>query len=417
MNWSDFEDSVRAIASSHWSTPATPEYIAGVRCDAVIRLSSDEIVVIEITKERTLSKLRDDLAKFASIRTALIPDGVVVRSYFISAFEVSSLKDTGRAQKVEVLSVKEFREKFIGKDSYEYQRSQVEFGSALDPETNKADMSPYVPIKYVDRESGKYYSIDCIVNLISEAKRIILLGEFGTGKSRCAREVFFKACSREMLFPVLAINLREHWGHQAGDIIIRSHLSSLGLSNLEDRVVKLSRSGHIAYILDGFDEIGSQSWSGEPERLKEIRRRSLVGVRSLIKNVGNKGVLLCGRDHYFSSDAEMLECLGLDESTIVLSCPDEFSEDQAVEYLRINSGFTDLPAWSPRKPLICQLFSRLDGSTMTKLIADSDGEVQFFENTFRAICDRETRIHPTIDSEVLRRVILNLSEVSRRSNV
>lgn len=116
MNWQDFEESVRQIASSHWSAPARAEEIAGVRCDAVIRVSPDEIIAIEITKEDNLGKLRTDLAKFASIRAALVPEGIVVRSFFVSAHEVSSLRVTGRAQKVEVLSVKEFREKFVGKE-------------------------------------------------------------------------------------------------------------------------------------------------------------------------------------------------------------------------------------------------------------------------------------------------------------
>ncbi|MCE8469031.1 hypothetical protein LZ189_08230, partial [Rhodovulum sulfidophilum] len=144
MNWQDFEERVRQIASSHWSSPAKAEEIAGVRCDAVIRVSPDEMIVIEVTKETSLAKLRIDLAKFASIRTALIPEGVVVRSFFISAHAVSSLRATGKAQKVEVLEVKEFREKFVGKESYEYARRNVEFGSALDPYTNKSDTGIFV---------------------------------------------------------------------------------------------------------------------------------------------------------------------------------------------------------------------------------------------------------------------------------
>ncbi|QDL91526.1 hypothetical protein FDP22_06855 [Paroceanicella profunda] len=416
MNWQDFEESVRQIASSHWNAPAKAEEIAGIRCDAVIRVSSDEIVVIEITKEDNLAKLRLDLAKFASIRTALVPEGVVVRSFFISARKVSSLRETGKAQKVEVLSVKEFREKFVGKESYEFARKSVEFGSALDPYTNKSDTGAFIETGYLDKSSGTTYNVDEISDLLSNGRRIILLGEFGTGKSRCAREVFERVSRRNILFPTLAINLREHWGHQSFDLIVRSHLSSLGLSGLEDSAVRLVRSGALAFILDGIDEIGSQSWSGEPERLREIRRRSLQGVRDIVSKLDGKGVLLCGRAHYFSDDEEMLSCLGLDIDTILLNCPDEFTEDQAIDYLRLNTGLTEFPEWSPRKPLICQLFSKLEPETMRKLIEDSTGEVQFFENTFQAICERETRIHPSIDAEVLRKVLLEIAKASRRKN-
>lgn len=416
MNWQDFEESVRQIASSHWSAPARAEEIAGVRCDAVIRVSPDEIIAIEITKEDNLGKLRTDLAKFASIRAALVPEGIVVRSFFVSAHEVSSLRATGRAQKVEVLSVKEFREKFVGKESYEHARKNVEFGSALDPDTNKGDTGAFIETGYIQESTGKVYNVDEVAQLLANGRKIILLGEFGTGKSRCAKEVFEKISRNDILFPTLAINLRDHWGHQSFDLIVRSHLSSLGLSGLEDTAVRLVRSGALAFILDGIDEVGSQSWSGEPERLREIRRRSLQGVRDIVSKLDRKGILLCGRAHYFSNNEEMLSCLGLNDDTILLNCPKEFTEDQAVEYLRLNTEIAEFPEWSPRKPLICQLFSKLKPDTMRKLIEQSSGEVEFFESTFQAICERETKIHPSIDSEVLRKVLLGIARASRRRN-
>ena len=416
MNWQELEAKVRKIAESHWRTPANPETIAGVKCDAVLRPSPDEIIAIEITQERNLAKLRTDLAKLATIRSAMVPEGIVVRCYFISAHEVSSLRASGQAQKVEVLELREFREKFVGKGAYEFQRKKLEFGSALDPETNKSDENKFVETGYPDRSSSKVYQVDDIAAELAAGRKIILLGEFGTGKSRCAREVFDRVSSADILFPTLAINLREHWGHLKSDIIVRSHLSSLGLSDLEDRVVRLSLGGHLSFILDGFDEIGSQSWSGEPERLKEIRRRSLVGVRDLVSKVGEKGILISGRDHYFSNDAEMFICLGLPETTLVLRCPDEFTESQAEDYLKKNTGLEEFPVWSPRKPLICQLFAKLDRKQMHELIDNSDGDVGFFESTFDAICARETRIHPSIDGTVLRGVLLGIASTGRSKN-
>lgn len=416
MNWQDFEVSVREIAASHWNTSAIPEVVAGVKCDAVLRPSADEMIVVEITKEKDLSKLRTDLAKFASIRSAFVPDGIVVRSIFISAHEVSSLRETGKAQKVEVLSVREFREKFVGKDAYEFQRRSAEFGSAIDPETKKTDQAKFVHVEYIEGRTGAKLGVADIASRLKAGERVILLGEFGTGKSRCAKEVFEILSKEELLFPVFAINLREHWGHQSFDLIVRSHLKSLGLSNLEDGAVRLARNGHISFLLDGFDEIGSQSWSGEPERLREIRRRSLAGVRDLVNRTSGKGILLCGRAHYFSNDSEMLDCLGLDENCTIIRCPDEFTEAQAEIYLKQTTGLAGFPEWSPRKPLICQLFSKLDTSAMNKLMAESKGEVQFFENSLQAICERETRIHQSIDASILRSILLEISLAGRRKN-
>lgn len=416
MKWQDFEEEVRKIAASHWSCPAIPETIAGVKCDAVLRPSHEEMIVIEITKENNLAKLRDDLAKFATIRAAMVPQGIVVRSFFVSANEVSSLRESGKAQNVKVLAVREFRERFVGKDAYETERKKLEFGSAVDPESGLPDTAPFIPIRYHNHQGGGDVSIDEVTEFIRAGRKVILLGEFGTGKSRCVEQVFRRLSEAEILFPTFAINLRDHWGHQSFDLILRSHLRSLGLSNLEDQAVRLARDGHFSFLLDGFDEIGSQVWSGEVERLKEIRRRSLIGVRDLVVRSRNKGLLLCGREHYFSNDDEMLDCLGLDESAIILSCPKEFSDEQAHEYLEASSGFSQFPEWSPRKPLICQLFSKLDPAVLNKVISDASGEVDFFESAFQAICERETRIHPTIDALTLMKILQGISRVLRQKS-
>jgi len=416
MDWQQLEKAVQQIAENHWSCSARPETLAGVKCDIVLRPSPEEWVVIEVTKEKSLTKLRQDLAKLSTVRLSLVPEGIVCRAIFVSAHEVSSLRESGAAQRVDVLSLKDFREKFIGKGAYDHERGKVEFGSALDPDTSLPDQSQYIEINYIEDSTGVAYTVDEIAKLVRAGRKVVLLGEFGTGKSRCAQEVFRNVSKEEFLFPTFAINLREHWGHKTFDILIRSHLSSLGLSGLEDNAVRLCRSGMTALILDGFDEIGSQSWSGEPNRLKAIRKSSLQGVRDLVSKSVNRGVLLCGREHYFSNSDEMLSCLGLNDTTIVLRCPDEFTDEQASQYMAANSDLADFPEWSPRKPLICQLFSKLDRSTMSSLTEEASGEVDFFERTLDAICERETRIHPSIDAAILRDILLTLVETCRKDS-
>ena len=168
----------------------------------------------------------------------MILEGVVVRSFFISAHEVSSLRESGKAQKVEVLNVREFRERFVGKDAYETERRKLEFGSAVDPDTGQPDLAPFIPIRYLKHKSFGDVEVKEIAELIKIGKKVVLLGEFGTGKSRCVEQVFLSLSKSEILFPTFAINLREHWGHQSFDLIVRSHLRSLGLSRLEDQAVR-----------------------------------------------------------------------------------------------------------------------------------------------------------------------------------
>ena len=50
-----------------------------------------------------------------------------------------------------------------------------------------------------------------------------------------------------------------------------------------DDVLKAAFSTANIYLLDGFDEVGAQTWSDDPTRLVSIRRQSLVGVKDLIR--------------------------------------------------------------------------------------------------------------------------------------
>lgn len=72
MNWSDFESRVREISSFRWNCNAVTETIAGVKCDCVLKPSLDRWIVVEVTKEKKLSKIREDIAKLRTIRGALI---------------------------------------------------------------------------------------------------------------------------------------------------------------------------------------------------------------------------------------------------------------------------------------------------------------------------------------------------------
>ena len=66
--WQQLERSVRAVAEAKSGGTARAEDIAGVKCDCVIRLTDGSVVIIEITKEKALDKLRQDVIKFNTIR-------------------------------------------------------------------------------------------------------------------------------------------------------------------------------------------------------------------------------------------------------------------------------------------------------------------------------------------------------------
>ena len=97
-------------------------------------------------------------------------------------------------------------------------------------------------------------------------------------------------------------------------------------------VVRALNRNSLVLLLDGFDELGSQSWSTDETRLRQLRARALAGVRDLITKT-KPGCLIAGREHYFSSNEEMMTSLGLSNAnTIILQAKDEFTNDELKSY-------------------------------------------------------------------------------------
>ena len=415
-NWKDLEALVRQVASYIWLSPAEAEEINGVKADCVLRLKPDYWIVIEITKEETLAKLREDLAKFSSVRPYLFSKSIYCECYFVCENDPPpSLIETGRGVLVNVMSVSTFKKQFFDYGSYHYLRSQKRFGSAVDPFSGEKDDTDYVPVEYLNSSALRVYSLDDIVSLLLKNVKIILLGNYGTGKSRCVQEIFSRLrtyADSGLMFP-LSIDLRDNWGARRGHEIIRRHFDDLGFSKGADGIIRIFDQRSVCLLLDGFDEIGSQAWSDNPNRLKDIRADSLLGVKDLLIN-SRGGALITGREHYFNSDEEMFECLGLNpHATIVLECPEEFSDEQMQQYLKMISPSLALPEWLPRRPLICQLIGRLGEDLLDALVDEKHGEVQFWRSLIDAICRREARINPALDHQTIKSVLVHVARLTR----
>lgn len=277
MSWQATEAEVRRIAESVWSVAGSPSAQAGVRCDIVLKHKPDYWVLIEVSKRDDLNKLRDDIAKLSTVRLALMAKQVFSECYFVTSGDHTSLVETGNSLNVQVFDLSTFASKFIGARQYINERRTAPFGSAVDPDTGLRDERSYTPIAYVD-QSARSYSEAQIARLLTQGTKIALVGEFGTGKSRCLMEVFKRLSDKSSAFVPIAINLRDNWGYRRLNHIIQNHMDGLGLGEFTDTLVRSLRRGNHILLLDGSDEIGSQSWSGDPARLTETRRKSLEGI-------------------------------------------------------------------------------------------------------------------------------------------
>lgn len=415
MDWRDFESHVRELASIHWASNAAAETINGIRFDCVIKKRADYWIIIEISLEETLEKLRTDIAKISAVRPHLFTKQIYAECYFVCPSPTEQLRITGEGNQLRVMSVNEMRGMLLGYDEYFSLRSKQPFGSAIDRRSGKPDTSEYIKVEYTSLDGKRAYTISDIASLLLRGEKIVLLGDYGTGKSRCIQETFFKlheTAIKEWKFPI-SIDLRENWGIQRGHELLRRHFDDLGLSNVGESALRLLSSKRLIILIDGFDEIASQTWSYDAEVLRKIRRTSLSAVSDLIARI-NCGFLITGRDHYFNSIDEMYQCFRLNpRGTLVLRSSNEFTEPQIKQYLQRLQGLSTVPEWLPKRPLICQILADLEPDILRDLINKETGEVRFWSAAIRAICEREASIKSILDAEVIKDVLIGLARLTR----
>lgn len=166
-NWKVLEDYVRGVASLRWSVSCKQEHIDGVDFDGVCRISADELVLIEITTERTLQKVRDDLNKIIPTKLKLAIKGLVCRGFVVLDIEpTDSMVEVGRSSHITVCSALEFARTFFDFPSYDSLRSKLPFGSAIDSKTGANDSRKFIPVEYVDRENNKKFTVEAIARIL-----------------------------------------------------------------------------------------------------------------------------------------------------------------------------------------------------------------------------------------------------------
>jgi hypothetical protein len=421
VSWKSLEDHVRGIASLRWTGVCRPEHIDGVDFDGVCRVSADEIVIIEITKERNLQKVRDDLNKIIPTKIRLATEGYICRGFVVLESEpTDSMVEAGKKSHITVCSTESFERAFFDFKNYDALRSTLPFGSAVDSKTGVNDTRAFIPVKYVDKDKDKSFNINGIATLLKRGAHVILTGDYGTGKSRCVREIYNELRSDirgSSAFP-LAINLRDHWSGSSALEIIAGHLGNVGLANSVDNVMRLLNSGHLILLLDGLDEIGTQIHDTRIEDRRALRKRAVQGVRDLI-NKSKAGVLITGRSHFFDGNVEMIESLGLTQSRD-LSCieaPETFSVSEGTQYLAVLGINSSLPEWLPRRPLVFQMLVELDKEDIEDLLKKEYGQFEFWSAFIYAVCRRESKgVADSIAPQTIQLILQYLAAKTRYSS-
>ena len=417
MKWQKFEEHVRELAEHIWSTSCKPRNISGVDIDGVLETAPDINVLVEMTVRDSLDKVREDINKLVTAKNALSRDNIHARCYCVIQGNVTrAMADAGKPHGIMVLSLDNFARIFFDFTTYKNARERNAFGSAVNPLTGKKDDSEYVPVTYINLSKGSVITVEDISRQLVGGKHIVLLGEYGSGKSRCLKQIFKSlsdTAGSNYIYP-MAIDLRESWGLIRGREILRRHVEDLGLEDkFQNSSIKALSSGTLCLLLDGFDELGSQSWSNDSDKLRFIRAKSLQGVKDLISNA-KSGVFISGREHYFNNNEEMYSALGLDpDDTILLKCKDEFTAEETEAYLKRISAEIEIPSWLPRRPLICQTISDLSPEDLDEMFGVGGNEIEFFNHFIMVLCRRDANINAMFDAATIEKVLTNLASMTR----
>ncbi|MGE7157605.1 hypothetical protein ACQKJ1_28325 [Methylorubrum rhodesianum] len=422
-SWASFEDRIRELATYIYQNECKPAHIGGVDVDGVIEIDEDTRVLIEITERKDLAKVREDIVKLTVAKHALYRENILAKCICVVNNGVTtSMIEAGKAENIKVLSAENFSRIFFDFDTYRSARENVAFGSAVNPITGRKDDSDYVEVTYIREDNGREVTIEDISNLVISGNKVVMLGEYGTGKSRCLRQLFKHISSKVKdthTYP-MALDLREAWGLKRGYELIRRHIEDLGLQQqLHGASIRALVSGSLVVLLDGFDELGSQSWSNDSDKLKVIRAKSLEGVRDLLHRA-KSGIFVSGREHYFNNNDEMFSSLGIAaDEAILIRCKDEFTEEETERFFKRMSADIAVPDWLPRRPLICQTISDLSSDELDQMFGVGEDELQFFDHFVSVLCKRDALINASFDASTIEKVLTHLarSTRSKTSNV
>lgn len=422
----DFENEVRRIARAKWPSAAFSgaQMLDGRERDGVFE-TEESVNYLEATVSSGSGKAKEDTRKlFKAIAdhnrkgTLKVAIGWFVTKNEPTADQRKEVQEIGKGQ-VRAVSFSQFQQSLIDVRAYLSARNNHSFGSVQDFTSNSRTPSvPFVELG-LSNISGQAFSVRLIIEQLLAGQHFAITGQYGAGKSMTLRELFVRLRDKYIAgatpkFPVY-INLREHSGQRDPIEILERHARSIGFDS-PPSLIRAWRAGFVVLLADGFDEIASLGVQGSWKKLKDLRMRSLEGIRKLIRDSANVGVVVGGRSHYFESEYELGSALGL-RNPIALSL-DEFSDEQMKTFLSAfpgADGNVSLPAWLPTRPLLLGYLASKDlltgfSSSVTPLDA-----VDGWDYLLDRIYQREQQIETNLDGVTLRRILERVSTLARSS--
>jgi hypothetical protein len=310
-----FEDEVRRIARELWPSAqhSGAAIVDGQERDGIFE-TEECYHLLEATTSRKKDKAQADIAKLIGLANKYqrrAPQKAV-RCWFITRDEPTAEQREIIAKHRAILtgmSFSQFQSQLIDARAYLSARDRGYFGSVRDPETGAATPRiGYIETALSRTGSSAVASSQDLAAAMANGERIVVLGDFGAGKSMTLRRLYEVLRDAHLQnttprFPVF-INLREHYGQSDPAEVLERHARSIGFSN-PPHLVRAWRSGYVHLLLDGFDEVTTLNIQGLWTKLRDNRYRAMEAVRRLIRDqpIG-AGLAISGRAHFFDSANE-----------------------------------------------------------------------------------------------------------------
>jgi hypothetical protein len=421
---SEFEDEVRRIARLLWPSA---EFGGAAMEDGRERdgiFETDEFVeLIECTVSRSKQKAEDDGEKLAKlIRKYEAKQRMKhVRGWFVTLQEPTADQKAAiqkKKERIVAVSFDQFRARLIDARTYLSLRGNYAFGSVRDPETGLAQTKlDYVPLGILDREGGTH-TVSSLAQAVDSGGRVVVLGDYGAGKSSTLRELFYTVAKRfwansTIRFPVL-LNLRDHHGQDDPAEALNRHARNVGFPS-PSHLVRAWRAGYVVLLLDGFDEIATAGWAGRTRRLKDLRYRSMQLIREFVRqSPADVGIVIAGREHFFDNESELRSALSASPAFRRLSLS-EFSPEQVGEYLRKRGWKEVVPAWLPSRPLLLGYLASRKLLESTLSIDSGSSPAVGWDGLLKRVSEREAELEAGIDADTVRVLIERLASLARGS--
>lgn len=422
----EFENEVRGIARQLFSSSIGEgaENVDGRERDGVF-WNGDVYTVIEATLDRSKEKAEYDAKKTNDLVNKKRREGNLARGYLVTLDEptVHQKEVVKKYDKtVKIIGFDEFRSMLFDVYSYVSIRSKRPFGSVYNhvSESYEVPFEEFVePTLESKSRNGVIYIAEIYSDLIS-GNRFIFTAEYGVGKSMLLRELFRRYCadirSKNTFRIPIVINLREHMGQSNHIELLERHARSVGVD--ARKLVAAWAAGYVDLLIDGFDELSTRGWTGDPKKIKEYRRSTHAVIRNLIKSTPSKSaIVIAGRGAYFDSDAEMREALGANASRFDHVSIRPFDDAQAMQFLSKKGFSGPLPDWVPTRPL---LLNYLVTKGLLKDAVTQDYHGAFsrgaaWVSLIKMISARESDQSEGIDSATIIRFLSALALAARRN--